>query len=976
VREFGRNLAIWGVIAAILIAITLFPMSNVVRGGTWTLTSQNDFEAGTGLNMDTSSDPGSVMLVSNLTDWIKAKSNLVLDVGSTGTWDSFYVYEPSVLLVGGEYKLWYTGFDGSKGQIGYATSMDGLSWTREGSGPVLFPGSPGEWDESHVSAPSVLLNQTSGTYWMWYGGADSTPDPMVRIGLAFSQDGISWTKYDDPSTTTAPYSESDPVLNLGTGGNWDDYRVTDPHVLYDSDDGLFKMWFSGVTPWVSRLGYAFSADGISWTKSPSNPIMSPAGGWESLNLGSPSVLKDGSLFRMWYMGTTGVSPEIGLAESNDGVSWIRYGGNPVISGSTSFWDKEGIIGVFVMEDVGRLRMWYGGGGEGDPVKIGHATSQDGIDWTKRGANPALEGGPSGSWDENRAWDPFVLENLGEYMMWYSSETSNSIGYANSSDGVTWNKYPANPVLSPGAPGSWESVNVMNPSVLYENGIYRMWYYGNSGPGTGLIGYATSTDGITWDRPVVGLISFGGNTDNNIVLDQGSPGDFDAGGVYAPHVMKDGNLYKMWYTGWNGRGEIGYATSTDGLDWVKYSENPVLPVGSSGEWDDQNVWHPTVLKVDMQFFIWYGGVATGVSGGRIGSAVSNDGIDWTKNSLNPVLEGTSAETWDSLTVNFPSVITTSQGLLMYYAGIDNPTTMGWKLGFAVTGTVFASDGEYVSMVFDSDSLGTSWTSIIWDSDVPSGTNLAIEARAGDSAVVDQSWSTYVQVGSSGVDPGLARSKYIQFKAILSTSSEDTTPVLSEVTIEYTQNQVATPVPQSPQDGGVVKDIPTFEWTFSDPESDTQTGFLVQLDDDPTFNSPDVTSGEVESSNEFWILEDSLDEGEWYWRIRTRDSYDQWSDFTEPQMMVMKGDPSGGIDLWWILFPVLIAAIIIALVLARKALKPKEDASSTEEAGVESPPEERLQLDELSDEERLELLEKRRKEGSISEELYEKLRNRYE
>jgi predicted GH43/DUF377 family glycosyl hydrolase len=517
---------------------------------------------------------------------------------------------------------------------------------------------------------------------------------------------------------------------------------------------------------------------------------------------------------------------------------------------------------------------------------------------------------------------------------------------------------------------------MNPSVLYENGLYKMWYLGNSGPGTDLIGYATSTDGFTWNRPVVGLISFGGNTNNNIVLDQGSPGDFDAGGVYAPHVIKDGNLYKMWYTGWDGRGEIGYATSSDGLNWVKYSGNPVLRVGSSGEWDDQNVWHPTVLKVDTQFFIWYGGVATGVSGGRIGSAISNDGINWTKNPTNPVLEGTSTDTWDSLTVNFPSLVATSQGLLMYYAGIDNPTTIGWKIGFAVSGTVFASDGEYVSEVFDSDSLGTSWNSIAWESTVPEGTNLAIEARVGDSGVVDQSWWSFVQVGSSGADPGLARSKYIQFKAILSTSSDDTTPVLSEVTIEYTQNQVATPIPQSPQDGSIVKGIPTFEWTFSDPESDTQTAFLVQLDDDPTFSSPDVTSGEVESSNEVWILENDLDEGEWYWRIRTRDSYDRWSDFTEPQMVVVKDHPSGGIDLWWILLLVLIAAIIIVLVLARKALKPKEDSTSGEEAAVESPREELLQFDELTDNERLELLEKRREEGSISEELYEKLRNRYE
>ena len=49
---------------------------------------------------------------------------------------------------------------------------------------------------------------------MWYGASDGD---NFRIGYATSSDGIAWTKYDDPSTTAPPYAESDPVLGLGPG---------------------------------------------------------------------------------------------------------------------------------------------------------------------------------------------------------------------------------------------------------------------------------------------------------------------------------------------------------------------------------------------------------------------------------------------------------------------------------------------------------------------------------------------------------------------------------------------------------------------------------------------------------------------------------------------------------------------------------------------------------------------------------------
>ncbi len=79
-------------------------------------------------------------------------------------------------------------------RIGYATSSNGLNWTVvSGSGTngsVIDIGASGKFDESMVFFPSVIKNGSQ--YQMWYAGYDSLA--TIREGYATSGDGISWTK--------------------------------------------------------------------------------------------------------------------------------------------------------------------------------------------------------------------------------------------------------------------------------------------------------------------------------------------------------------------------------------------------------------------------------------------------------------------------------------------------------------------------------------------------------------------------------------------------------------------------------------------------------------------------------------------------------------------------------------------------------------------------------------------------------------
>ena len=61
----------------------------------------------------------------------------------------------------------------------------------------------------------------------------------------------------------------------------------------------------------------------------------------------------------------------------------------------------------------------------------------------------------------------------------------------------------------------------------------------------------------------------------------------------PSVIKENNIYYMWYSGNNGGGwSIGLATSPDGLNWTKYGLNPVM--SGSGGWENI-VFDSTIIR---------------------------------------------------------------------------------------------------------------------------------------------------------------------------------------------------------------------------------------------------------------------------------------------------------------------------------------------------------------------------------------------
>lgn len=277
-------------------------------------------------------------------------------------------------------------------------------------------------------------------------------------------------------------------------------------------------------------------------------------------------------------------------------------------------------------------------------------------FVKYAGNPILPLGNLGEWDDAEAAYAHVFFDGTTHHLWYSGGPQVNryrIGYASSPDGVNWNKHANNPVLSVSSSG-FDNVDTWTPMVLFDGAAYQMWYTGNSN--SLAIGYATAADPVSWTK----------HTGNPVIAPGG--GAWEQNWVFAPIVIRTDTLYHMWYSGLSAsnRFQSGYATSADGLSWSKHSNNPVLPVGASGEWDAVAAIAGSVIFADGQFQMWYHGT-TGdpYSNWKIGYATSPDGVNWTKHSGNPILQPGGG--WDAEVAGFPRVIKDGHRYRMWYTG---------------------------------------------------------------------------------------------------------------------------------------------------------------------------------------------------------------------------------------------------------------------------------------------------------------------
>jgi hypothetical protein len=150
-------------------------------------------------------------------------------------------------------------------------------------------------------------------------------------------------------------------------------------------------------------------------------------------------------------------------------------------------------------------------------------------------------------------------------------------------------------------------SISYPSVIYDEGKYKMWYGSNLSWGKDqkemhhIIKYAESSDLISWSRT------------NEVHIPLMYKNEY---ALSKPWVIKHNGEYKMWYSYRANGGittyRIGYATSTNGKIWKRQDDKAGIDVSESG-WDDEMICYPSVFTLNGNTFMLYNGNGYGSTG---------------------------------------------------------------------------------------------------------------------------------------------------------------------------------------------------------------------------------------------------------------------------------------------------------------------------------------------------------------------------
>jgi hypothetical protein len=221
--------------------------------------------------------------------------------------------------------------------------------------PLIGLGTAGTFDDSGVTS-ACLVNHGGKKYQYYSGWTLGVTVPFYfYIGLAISEDGGE----------TFEKVFHAPVLGRSAA---DPYLTASPSVIVEN--GVWRMWYVSCVRWEMENGkpkhyyhvkYAESTDGIRWGEQRRVSIDFKAA--DEYAIGRPCVLKESGVYRMWYC-YRGPSYRIGYAESADGLSWTRMDQDAGIDCSQAGWDSEMQAYPWVFEHGGRLCMLYNGNSYG------------------------------------------------------------------------------------------------------------------------------------------------------------------------------------------------------------------------------------------------------------------------------------------------------------------------------------------------------------------------------------------------------------------------------------------------------------------------------------------------------------------------------------------------------------------------------------------------------------------------------------
>ena len=298
--------------------------------------------------------------------------------------------------------------------------------------------------------------------------------------------------------------------------------------------------------------------------SPSNPILTrnkPATAFAA-DWNDPSVIKVGSQYWMYASSDNGFDMNVAIYRlvSSDGLNWTLNPSTPVFGAdpNVAAWDHRATETPSVVYFNGKYHLFY----TGYPVtytdsysyKIGHATSTDGINWTRDASyvvapNDPYNTTPNLTFNQWVSAEPAAVLFNNKIYLYFTAVGANLsllttvqvIGLTTSADGVTWSTPQS--VLEPDQTlypiTNW--IGYSTPMAAVLNGQMHLFFdVAQNSPWKQLrIHHAVSSDGITgWTQDSTAIFR---NTDFTWTSNE----------VRSPAVLLDGTSLHMWFAGDDG-----------------------------------------------------------------------------------------------------------------------------------------------------------------------------------------------------------------------------------------------------------------------------------------------------------------------------------------------------------------------------------------------------------------------------------------
>ena len=288
----------------------------------------------------------------------------------------------------------------------------------------------------------------------------------------------------------------------------------------------------------------------------------------------------------------GARINVAYTEKLDAVSELhQYENTPVTpTGTTNSWNekiRETGNMIYTPIDTGKeFKTWYTaykGTYDGyTNVVLGYAYSSDGVSWTQQQCK--LNNMPA----DRTLEDPYIVEVDSVFYLYAELKMAadsqhDGIARLNSTDGLTWN-YEALILEEQGS--EWESQDVSSPTVWREGPTWYMLYEGRSLTQAGKIGKCQSTEGSTWSN-------------RTLVFQQGVSGKWDDFAVVCDQLLKIGPTYYLFYHGTNESvWRSGIAKTTDFSNWMRLNDGNAIPFDS-----DEYGSSPTATIVDGDILVY-------------------------------------------------------------------------------------------------------------------------------------------------------------------------------------------------------------------------------------------------------------------------------------------------------------------------------------------------------------------------------------